>query len=438
MTALSLPHTFQPMWDSPSPDSHNTLRTVAFSVAEAALNSGPNSPSKFNTSMADLMDAPPLESSADLWDASTIGTWPRQKSRRAASFTGRPLWQLVEHAKERRERESSAYFHHWQRHHSANLISALSATTEMSEYGFEQEVTLTTKSADPSPEAAFFSMEQIRRALPRLSGHDFAIEAEKQAAAVSHARTQSDALRAAQAAVACRPNQRLPSLAQIQAKMNRMGTGRSDSIDSQDSEGPQTPTDDMTTFDFVAPRRPMTPDSPSSRLAPFLRERTNGRLARPRSMPPAYGDMDDLDELPSLPYFRASRQASLPPTPQSTQRTWRQFSLPTTPDTPTRSPNRVGGVTLVVTPPSQSQLRYSPTSPTESVASVVSTASSVPSLPIITCTPAAEQDSDEESEGDVIVFSGEPDSDEEDDEEDRRMREQAGLDMRNRLLRRST
>ncbi|KLT39476.1 hypothetical protein CC85DRAFT_195722 [Cutaneotrichosporon oleaginosum] len=283
-------------------------------------------------------------------------------------------------------------------------------------------------------------MGQLHRALPRLSGRDFAIEAEKQAAAVAHARTQSDALRAAEATIVYRPNGRLPSLAQIQAKMHRMGGSRSDSIDSQDSEGPQTPTDEMTTFDFVAPRRPMTPDSPSSRLAPFLRERTNGRLARPRSMPPVYGEVDDLDELPALPYFRTSRQGSLPPTQQSTQRTWRQFSLPATPATPTRSPNRAGGVTLVVTPPSQSQLRYSPTSPTESVASVVSAASSVPSLPIITCTPAAEQDSDEESEGDVIVFSGEPDSDEddEDDEEDRRMREQAGLEMRNRLLRRST
>jgi hypothetical protein len=324
--------------------------------------------------------------------------------------------------------------------HSADPIPALTSTLDMSDYGLAQEVILTTKSADPSPEAAFFTMEQIHRALPRLSGRDFAIEAEKQAAAVTHARTQSDALRAAQAAAAYRPNGRLPSLAQIQAKMHRMGTSRSDSIDSQDSEGPQTPTDDMATFDFVPPRRPMTPDSPSSRLAPFLRERTNGRLARPRSMPPVYGEMDDLDELPSLPYFQASRKGSLPPTPQSTQRTWRQFSLPSMPGTPTRSPNRVGGVTLVVTPPSQSQLRnYTPTSPTESVASVVSAASSVPSLPIITCTPAAEQDSDEESEGDVIVFSGEPDSDEdEDDEEDRRMREQAGLDMRNRLLRRST
>jgi hypothetical protein len=112
MATMSLPHAFQPMWDAPSPDSHNTLRTVAFSVAEAALNSGPNSPSKINTSMADLMDAPALESPADLWDASTIGTWPRQKARRAGSFTGRPLWQLVEHAKERRERESCTYCHH--------------------------------------------------------------------------------------------------------------------------------------------------------------------------------------------------------------------------------------------------------------------------------------------------------------------------------------
>lgn len=106
--AMSLPHTYQqPMWDSPSRvscDSHTPLRTVAFSVAEAALKSGPNSPS-FNTSMADLMEAPAMGESSDVWDASTIGTWPRHKVKRATSFTGRPLWDLVEHAKERRERE---------------------------------------------------------------------------------------------------------------------------------------------------------------------------------------------------------------------------------------------------------------------------------------------------------------------------------------------
>lgn len=108
---MSLSYT-QPMWDSaphaPSLDSHAPLRTVAFSVAEAALKSSPNSPS-LNKSMADLMEAPALEPSCDLWDTSSVGTWPRLKPRRAASFTGRPLWELVEHAKERRERETSEY-----------------------------------------------------------------------------------------------------------------------------------------------------------------------------------------------------------------------------------------------------------------------------------------------------------------------------------------
>ncbi|GMK57349.1 hypothetical protein CspeluHIS016_0401830 [Cutaneotrichosporon spelunceum] len=419
MVAVS---SFQPTWDSPLSGSQNPLRTVAFSVAEAALSSGPDSPSKISTSMADLMDSPALVPSANPWDASTIGTWPRQKPRRAGSFTGRPLWQLAEHAKERRERES--------------FVAPIS---DMSDYGFTQEIILTTKSADPSPEAAFFNAEQLHRAIPRLSGRDFAIEAEKHAATVTHARTQSDAIRAELATVVCQPNRRLPSLAQIQAKMNRKSARRSDSIDSQDSEGPQTPTDEMAMFDFVALRCPMTPESPSSRLAPFLRERTNGRLARPRSMPPVYGNMEALDELPALSIMCTSRQASLPPTPPSVQRTWRQASLPPSYGTPTRSPTRGGGVTLVVTPPSESQLRYSPISPTESVVSVASAASSTPSLPMITCTPAAEEDSDEESEADVIVFSGEAHSDDDDeDEEDRRLRELAGLEMRNRLLRRST
>jgi len=97
-----------------------------------------------------------------------------------------------------------------------------------------------------------------------------------------------------------------------------------------------------------------------------------------------------------------------------------------------------GDVTTVVTP-SKSSPSY-PTSPTESEHSVVS---STFSLPIITCTPAGEEDSDEESEGDVIVFAG--DLEENDDteeleelEEERREREFLGREMLFRLSRRNS
>jgi hypothetical protein len=95
-------------------------------------------------------------------------------------------------------------------------------------------------------------------------------------------------------------------------------------------------------------------------------------------------------------------------------------------------------VTLIVTPPQK--VSSSPTSPTESEHSIVS---STFSLPIITCTPADEEDSDVESEGDVVVFAGDleenDDSDElEELEEERREREFLGREMLFRLSRRSS
>lgn len=89
-------------YSSPDP---TPLRTVAHSVAEAALKSGPNSPS-INMSMSELMDAAPLLD--DAWVETTdIGTWPRLKTKRSESFAdhGQPLWEAVVSAQERRERE---------------------------------------------------------------------------------------------------------------------------------------------------------------------------------------------------------------------------------------------------------------------------------------------------------------------------------------------
>lgn len=373
------------------------LRSVAFSVAEAALESDPSSPS-FNLSMADLMDAPPLEPDVAVWDDMVdMDAWPRAKHR-AKSFAGRgqPLWQLVEHAKERREREKPS------------LLAS-------------DDTFMMMHSADSSPHldsSAWLNLHLMGHSLPRLSALDFAAKAEKNAAAsVAHARTQSDADRS--------PSEfntpRLPSLAQIQAKMQRTGdrsqSHRSDSWDSVDSDGPETPTDEMVAFNLPF-RRPMTPDSPqSSRLAPFLRERTNGRLTRPKSMPPLSGPPHTPERRERL---KTIRQFSLPATPPTKKPTSRQMSLPAT-------PGALSTLPPIVTPP-RVVIAETPMSPTESV---TSTASST--LPIITCTPAIEEDSDEESEGDVIVFSGDFD-----DDQDRSERETLGREMRDRLLQRQS
>lgn len=311
---------------------------------------------------------------------------------------------------------------------------------------YDQEVTLTTRSAEQSPvDSAFAVMNPLAEALPRLSAQDFAIQAQEKAAIAAHARTRSDFNRSPSSVLRSqqqpRFRPRLPSLAQIQAKMhgsasspvytNHRAQFRSDSVDSVDSEGPQTPTEEFSSFDIKAylgsNNRPMTPDSPSleSRLAPFLRERTNGRLSRPRSYGGDDSFVDDVEDFSRTPLgpSRAQNQATI-------------RAKQSTPHTPTRALWARDQVTFVVTPPKSSNYVDPPTSPTESVQSTVS---STPSLPIITCTPADEPDSDEESEGDVIVFNGEVElhSDVE-DEVERREREKRGMEMRSRLLRRSS
>lgn len=112
MTALFMP---QSTWAPPQhsqrvvsqPRQLDANLPVAYSVAEAALKSGPNSPS-FGQSMTSLMDAPPL--GATHWAGNpNVTAWPRVKTRRVASFAGRgrPLWEVVEHAKERRGEKKS-------------------------------------------------------------------------------------------------------------------------------------------------------------------------------------------------------------------------------------------------------------------------------------------------------------------------------------------
>ncbi|EKC98177.1 hypothetical protein A1Q2_07509 [Trichosporon asahii var. asahii CBS 8904] len=434
MAAVYMPHSHMDQVHVAPRDHHNQMcSSVAYSVAEAALEPSPTSPS-YNQRPA----LPTMRGSAPLRDVlvdhnmshNTLASgWHQpQKERRASSFGGdrsRPLWEVVEHARERRERQQTMPELPVRSSTTPPVIRRiLSQQNVMADPEFIQELMLTTRSADPSPTESAFLLQDTNNNLPRLSARDFAMNAEKTAATTAHTRTQSDihqtpsqVLRS-QASARFRP--RLPSLAQIHAKVSRDQL-RSDSLDSQDSEGPSTPTEEAGGFDIYH-RQPCTPPSPlrDSRLAPFLRERTHGRLnGRPKSVPTMSSDlMEELDEqIQTPPMF------TTPPRLNTTNLSRRLAAA---------ALRRGSDVQLVVTPPKAIKTD-TPCSPTESV---LSTASSVPSLPIITCTPAAEPDSDEESEGDVIVFNGEVEAIEDEEEEERREREMRGREMLSRLLRR--
>lgn len=447
MAAVYMPHSHMDQVRTPREHHNQMCSSVAYSVAEAALEPNPTSPSySRRPELPMTRGAAPRDvfvsgdhnmshSSMHSQQHSTLASgWhqpQQQKERRANSFGGdrtRPLWEVVEHARERRERQQTMPelpARAMPGHHGLRRI--LSQQNIMADPEFMQEVMLTTRSADPSPTEPAFLLQDSKNNhhhLPRLSARDFAMNAEKTAATTAHTRTQSDihqtpsqVLRS-QASARFRP--RLPSLAQIHAKVAR-DQQRSDTLDSQDSEGPSTPTEEIAGFDIYH-RQPCTPPSPlrDSRLAPFLRERTHGRLnGRPKSVPTMSSDlMEELDEqIQTPPMF------TTPPRLNTTNLSRRLAAA---------ALRRGSDVQLVVTPPKAMKVD-TPCSPTESV---LSTASSVPSLPIITCTPAAEPDSDEESEGDVIVFNGEVEAIEDEEEEERREREMRGREMLNRLLRR--
>lgn len=238
---------------------------------------------------------------------------------------------------------------------------------------------------------------------------------------------------------------RLPSLKQIQAKMGQSGgshrrsgsTGstplpvrprpaqRSDSDDSV--ELIRTPPDE---FPPSHPRivlgdlsRPPTPPSPTNslkepRLAPFLRERTSGRLAnskaRPVSMPPMRG-LDILAMGQSMGSIAAAKK-----------------NANSTATVPPPSPSRA---VCLNTPPKRaiSVFTSSPASPTGSFRSS-STSSPTLSVPTITCTPApgirddgSEHDSEEE-ENEVVLFEGDISV-----EQERSEREERGRAMLERL-----
>lgn len=395
--------------------------SVAFSVAESAL----ESPS-LGQSMASCMDTPPV-----CEEPAPIGAFPRLRHK-----SSRPLWDVVDRAKERREKRSRWSQPPW---FTSDLSDSPPVSPKPTSYytrntalgkafddscGDVAPLVATASSFD----SASFRMDALNKALPRLTAREFASnEGQMVASATRSANNSPSNVLRAQATH--RSIARLPSLAQIQAKMtvrdHRRVNDRSDSLDSADSDGPQTPTDEYTSFNFV----PMTPESPprESRLAPFLRERTTSRLARPKSMPPNYDIFPPSPESPAVRSrpapLRASRQSSLPGTPQSAR---------------IRSNRRSWTADNDFSTPSRYSIPGSPTSPTESEHSAVS---STFSLPIITCTPAGEADSDEESEGDVIVFAGDFEDMEEvleEEVEERREREQISRQMLFRLSRRSS
>lgn len=242
-------------------------------------------------------------------------------------------------------------------------------------------------------------------------------------------------------------NVRLPSLAQIHAKMGSparqqsasgMGAVRMDS--SESIEILQTPTEEYTSsriearlaLSTVLHRRPSTPSSSvtmpavsspkekeAPRLAPFLRERTNGRISgRPSSMPPMTFPAEHMASLAThgKGHYTPPKPAVTATPPKNRYNFEGRGDVPE----PIRPPliqsmsgstatSRIGGPSFPhrITTPSTERTTVSPTY----ITSPTGSASSTMSIPRITCTPAPvkvvkdglEMDSDEE-EDDVVLF----------------------------------
>lgn len=472
----------------PSSPDPTPLRLLAFSVAEAALQSDPNSPS-----FGQIGRMPDIQVAGESWEVKAA---PRSR-----------LWDVAERAKTRKtspvKLETALPNSPPVSPSSYNFVlppnsplAASIASTEKSNYRSvppplklaPHQVALQTRSAEPSPTYSTFSrLDQTRPPpvfVPRLSAKEFSAEAERQAVSVKHCRTKSDLGLATPTATApASPSERLrsqatvqapvpfpgaskrlPSLAQIQAEMSKdthrrvgsFGTSvprpkaapagfRSDSEES--IEVLQTPTDDrknplLSIAVAQGDSRPPTPPSPGAgakepRLAPFLRDRTSSRLNRVGSPAP-------------LGSGRSSPKPTLTVTPPSTENRPPPLALigsrlvtsPTRATFNTTSPTTSRFAALTVsTPPrvSNSPVLGSPASPSESIRSFRSSSTSSPtlSMPIITCTPArttvvkngVEQESDDESEGEeVVVFDGEVE-----EAKEREERERMGKAMRDRL-----
>nr|XP_018262227.1 uncharacterized protein I303_05243 [Kwoniella dejecticola CBS 10117]OBR84385.1 hypothetical protein I303_05243 [Kwoniella dejecticola CBS 10117] len=502
----------------PSSPDPTPLRLLAFSVAEAALQPDPNSPS-FGMTMGKMptpleMDGwaqPPMkapwESDPASWNQKKIPTAGTIPQSQVQTQTRKPLWDVVQRAKERRVQERSS---------PASTESTLpqSPPISPSSYNFvlppnsplaasvaagtaspsknavamprNDYFPMFARSAHPSPvESTFSGLDQSRpppEFVPRLSASEFSVKAEQTSSvAAKHGRTKSDIgspasdsneitaeekARARSKLPAAPSPSRLPSLAQIQARIStelkRCSSAGSPTksaprirtvlrTDSSESiEVIKTPTDESPRREArivlanILNRRPSTPPSPplttaknaEPRLAPFLRERTSGRMsggkARPLSMPPmSLGELPSFEAIcranagtgtgtkPSLkvtpPKERSSSFATTStgnvPSPTKASFSWAIKSGMVTPTESRFSPFSLS------TPPSLTQSSKStprrsftsPASPTESIRSTFSSPSL--SVPTITCTPApqtivkngVEQDSDEE---DVVLFEG--------------------------------
>ncbi|WVW84813.1 hypothetical protein I302_106848 [Kwoniella bestiolae CBS 10118] len=490
----------------PSSPDPTPLRLLAFSVAEAALQPDPNSPS-FGMTMGEMptpleMESWPHQPSGKPWERRVSQPQPQAQARK-------PLWDVVERAKERRVQErsspastestlpqsppispSSYNFVLPPNSPLASSVAAGSSPSKRDTMPRTEYFPLYTQSAHPSPVKTTFSgLDQSRpppEFVPRLSAMEFSAESKKTSSvAAKHGRTKSDIGSGSPSSdsseITAKENvkarsklpsvpSRLPSLAQIQARISTDHKRASSAgsvggspirvrtvsrMDSEESiEIIKTPTEEsprrearIVLASILGNRRSSTPpvepltSTPvkEPRLAPFLRERTSGRLsggkARPMSMPPM-----SLGELPSFEAIAATFNSSSPKnkpslkvTPPEERSTSFTGMVPSPTKgafpriagtgmvTPTESRFRINSMDSYSTPTKQPSPKRafsspSPASPTESIRSSFSNLSGSPSLsvPMITCTPApqtilkngVEQDSDEEGEGDVVLFEG--------------------------------
>ncbi|WVR06465.1 hypothetical protein IAU60_003496 [Kwoniella sp. DSM 27419] len=555
---MSVSTASHPFYCPSSPDP-TPLRLLAFSVAEAALQPDPNSPSIMSASgklphplePRDWSAPPSRRLDAEAAWAS-VSPWNEQPTAKAAaSLRRKPLWDMVNRATERRDEKFSPASddsalpqsppspsgYNFVLPPNSPLAASIAVRTSPSKGPRVLSPTKTqyfplyTRSAEPSPTKSTFSgLDQSRpppEFQPRQSAVEFAERAQKSSASTTHTRTKSDISSPASRSdelpsteklrsqrdlpmLPSRHTMRLPSLKQIQAKMTdahrreasvpppiaapvpvRVPSARSfvrtayRRADSEDSvEVIQTPTDESPrrnphiVLASILSRRPATPPSPTlitgakekePRLAPFLRERTSGRLsggrARPMSMPPM-----SLGELPSFeaimkansggasgpamritpPKERVTSPVGNVPSPTKGSFPWTMNASGMCTPTEGRFSLAISGTPPRMVTPSPRRAFTSPASPTDSIRSMT-TASPTLSVPMITCTPApvtitrdgVQRDS-YEVEGDVVLFEGdsmslgsgsdsEADAEELKEKEEREKRAEA---MKQRLLRR--
>ncbi|WVQ73123.1 hypothetical protein IAR50_002687 [Cryptococcus sp. DSM 104548] len=416
----------------PSSPDPTPLRDLAFSVAEAALQPDPNSPSLH-------MDMPKLPTAPELV---RLGRWPapaRNGSRDSDEW-------VHDEWSQKAVRKSAWDTNGYERRvlirsSDDNTMSSPPLSPSSYQFALPPHSPL-AKSVQgcTSPTAATFSGLDQTRPPP---------EFKPRFPAAKHGKTQSELPPSSKGNKENKAahRMRLPSLAEIQAKMtfgspsspHRMRAARMESDDS--IEVIKTPTDECPAprlearlaLSSLLNRRPSTPPntqsaapmSPTkeSRLAPFLRERTSGRLSgRPASMPPMSFSAEQLASLAAIGKGRASTPPQTRPALTITPPKDRAVSTGQVP-TPRAAPLRsfssalpTGSLYSTITPPLRSATTPSPRRSyfSPSLASPTGSMSPTLSIPMITCTPAPatilrdgrEVDSDEE-EGDVVLFEGE-------------------------------